>query len=139
MEEMAVEEQEAMEECKAAEKQRVRWADMEDGQTEEKEEEVGSWEKGQEEGSETETERLMGQDTAAEEDRPEVERGAKREEEKQETAEERGRMKKLWGGIRQKFTKRWVGIAWRKKRMDSSGGKNGSGRAFVGRVRIHGQ
>ena len=36
MEEVAVEEQEAMEECKAAEKQRVRWADMEEGQTEER-------------------------------------------------------------------------------------------------------
>ena len=62
---------------------------MEEGQTEEKEEEwtVG---RGQEGVSETETERLMGQDAAAEEDRPEVERGEKREEEKQETAEERG-------------------------------------------------
>ena len=39
-----------------------------------------------------EAERLMSHDTAAEEDRPEIERGEKRKEEKQETAEETGQM-----------------------------------------------
>ena len=38
MQKMAVEEQEAMEECKMAAKQRVRWADVEEGQKGEKEE-----------------------------------------------------------------------------------------------------
>ena len=46
----------------------------------------------QEGGSEMETERSMSHDTTAEEDRPHVERGEKRKEEKQETAEERGQM-----------------------------------------------
>ena len=36
MEEMAVEEQEVMQECKMAEEQTVQWADMEDGQKSEK-------------------------------------------------------------------------------------------------------
>ena len=36
--EMALEEQEVMQECKVAEKQRVSWADMEEGQKGEKEE-----------------------------------------------------------------------------------------------------
>ena len=72
-----------------AEKQRVRWADMEEGQTGEKEEEVDSRDQGQAEVSEMEAERLRGQGMAAEEDRPEVGRDEKRKEEKQETAEER--------------------------------------------------
>ena len=42
MKEMVVEEQEAMEECKMVAKQRVRWADMEEGQKGEKEEESAS-------------------------------------------------------------------------------------------------
>ena len=37
MEEMVAEEQQAVEECERTERQRVRWADMEEGQTEEKE------------------------------------------------------------------------------------------------------
>ena len=48
--------------------------------------------KRQEGGSEMGTERPMSHDTAAEEDRPEIERGEKRKEEKHETAEERGQM-----------------------------------------------
>ena len=40
MQKMAVEEQEAMEECKMAAKQRVRWADVEEGQKGEKEEKL---------------------------------------------------------------------------------------------------
>ena len=42
MEEMAAEEQQAVEECEVAERQRVRWADMEEGQTVEKEAGGGS-------------------------------------------------------------------------------------------------
>ena len=64
---------------------------MEEGQTEEKEEGVDSWEKRQEWDSEMETERWTSHDAAAEKDRPEMERG-ERKEEKQETAEERGQM-----------------------------------------------
>ena len=89
---MAVEEQEAMEECRMAAKQRVRLAHMEEGQKGEKEEELGRWSNEQAEVSETKTERLMEQVTAAEEDRPGRERDEKCEEEKQETAEERGQM-----------------------------------------------
>ena len=57
MEEMAVEEQEAMEKCKAAEKKRVRWADMEEGQTEEKRGRSGQLGEKTGGGLETETER----------------------------------------------------------------------------------
>ena len=66
MEKMAVEEQEAMEECWMAAKQRVRWADMEEGQK--RGEKRKNW-----------------QVTAAEENRPGGERDEMREEEKQET------------------------------------------------------
>ena len=132
MEEMAVEEQKAMEECRMAERQRVRWADMEDGQKGEKGEELASVVKGQAVVVETETERLMGQVTAGEEDRPEGERDEKREEEKQETAEERGQMdEEALAAVQEEVHReREIGIAWRKKRISSSG-KNGNGRARV--------
>ena len=71
MEEMAVEEQEAMEDCKMVAKQRVRWADMEEGQKGEKEEEGASGGKEQAVVPETQTERWVEQVTAAEEVRPE--------------------------------------------------------------------
>ena len=48
MEEMVAEEQQAVEECTKAERQRVRWADMEESQTDEKEVRMESQEKSQE-------------------------------------------------------------------------------------------
>ena len=88
---------------------------------------MDSREKRQEGGSEMETERFMGHDTAAEEDRPEmngVRKGRKRSKRWQKK-EDRWR-KRLWRRIRQKVTERGVGIVLTKKRMGSSGGKNGS-------------
>ena len=134
MEEMAVEKQEVMEECKMAEKQRVRWADMEDGQKSEKEKNWPVWSRDRWVVVETETEGLVGQVTAAEEDRPDGEKDEKREEEQQETAEERGQMvEEGYGGRsrRDSERERVIGIAWRKERMNSSSGKNGNGRARV--------
>ena len=89
MEEMVAEEQQAVEECERAERQRVRWADMEEGQTEEKEVRMESQEKSQEVGSGTESEKLMSHETAVEEQGLEVGRSGKSQEEQQEAAVER--------------------------------------------------
>ena len=78
MEEMAVEEQEVMQECKMAEKQRVSWADMEDGQKSEKGEELANVVRRQVVVVETETERLIGQVTAAGKDGLKGETGEKK-------------------------------------------------------------
>ena len=92
MEEMAVEEQEVMQECKMAEKQRVRWADVEDAMKSEKGEELANVVKRQVVVVETETE-LIGQVTVAGKDGVKGETGEKRE-----TAEEREQM------IKKRFT-----------------------------------
>ena len=107
MEYMAVKEKEAMEECKMAAKQRVRWANVEEGQKGEEEEELASESKEQAEVLETKTERSMGQVTAVEEDRPGGERDEKMKEEKQETAEKEDRWtKRLWRQIKKSFKER---------------------------------
>ena len=78
----------------------------------------------------------MGLVMAVEENRPGGERDEKKEEEKQETVEERGQMdEEAMAADQEEFhresTGRGIGIAWRKKKMDSSTGKNGNGRARV--------
>ena len=130
-------------------KQRVRWADMEEGQKAEKGEELASWCNEKAEVSETKTERWMGQVTAAEEDRPGGERDENGEEEHQERAEERGQMdEEAMAADQKSSTERGIGIALRKKMMDSPGGKNWNGvrgrililerRTFVWRVGCQG-
>ena len=66
MEEMVLEEQEVMQECKMVEKQRVLWADMEDGRKSEKGEDLANEVKGQAVAPDTETERWVREDETQE-------------------------------------------------------------------------
>ena len=124
MEEMVVEEQEVMLECKMVEKQRVRWADMEDGRNSEKGEV-----KGQAVVPETETERWVEQVTATEEER--LERERERRKRKRWRKKENKGMKGRWRQIKKSFTEKKIGSAWKTKKKENSGGKSGIGRVML--------
>ena len=129
MEEMVVEEQEVMQECKMVEKQRVLWADMDDGRKSEKGEDLANEVKGQAVVPETETQRWVEQVTATEEER--LERERERRKRKRWRKKENKGMKGRWRQIKKSFTEKKIGSAWKTKKKENSGGKSGIGRVML--------